>query len=73
MALQPQAIRALRRSLGLTQAAFGDRLGVTNVTVSRWESGAFTPDNRAFAALGAMTEVLGKERTENPLPDPGLD
>ena len=39
MVLQPQAIRALRRSLGLTQAAFGDRLGVTNVTVSRWEIG----------------------------------
>ena len=71
--LQPQAIRALRRSLGLTQGAFGDRLGVTNVTVSRWESGAFAPDNRAVAALEAMAGATGKEQTEKPLPDPGLD
>ena len=50
----PEAIRALRRSLGLTQAAFGTRLGVTNVTVSRWEAGAFAPDNRALAGLEAL-------------------
>ncbi len=51
----PEAIRALRKNLGLTQAAFGTRLGVTNVTVSRWEAGAFAPDNRALAGLEALT------------------
>jgi hypothetical protein len=43
------------------------------VTVSRWESGAFAPDNRAVAALEAMAGATGKEQTEKPLPDPGLD
>lgn len=32
-------VRALRRSLGLTQTQFGKRMGVTWVTVSRWENG----------------------------------
>src|ERR1700733_10667428 len=71
--LQPQAIRALRRSLGLTQAAFGDLLGVTNVTISRWESGAFEPDNRAMAALEAMVGVADQEPSERPLREPGVD
>ena len=29
----------LRREKGLTQQALGERLGVTNKTVSRWETG----------------------------------
>ena len=56
-AFPPEAIRALRRSLGLTQAAFGTRLGVTNVTVSRWEAGAFALDNRALTGLAALATV----------------
>lgn len=29
----------LRREKGLTQQALGERLGVTNKTISRWETG----------------------------------
>lgn len=29
----------LRREAGLTQEALGEKLGVTNKTVSRWETG----------------------------------
>lgn len=29
----------LRHEKGLTQQALGDRLGVTNKTISRWETG----------------------------------
>ena len=29
----------LRREKGLTQQSLGERLGVTNKTVSRWETG----------------------------------
>lgn len=32
-------IAQLRRMAGLTQEALGERLGVTNKTVSRWENG----------------------------------
>ncbi len=59
----PEAIRNLRKSLGLTQAAFAAQLGVTNVTVSRWESGTFVPDNRALAGLRALA-VVGPEESD---------
>ncbi len=32
-------IAALRKEKGLTQERLGERLGVTNKTVSRWENG----------------------------------
>ena len=53
-AFNPETIRMLRKRLGLTQATFGTRLGVTNVTVSRWEAGAFVPDPRALAGLATL-------------------
>ena len=37
-------IAALRRQAGLTQEALGEKLGVTNKTVSRWENGNYMPD-----------------------------
>jgi len=37
--LQPEEIRALRASLGLSQAAFEDLLGTGAKTVVRWEKG----------------------------------
>lgn len=35
----PERLRALRRSLGLTQKAFGERLGLSNVAVCHLETG----------------------------------
>ena len=32
-------VKSMRIALGLTQRAFGDRLGVTATTVNRWENG----------------------------------
>src|SRR5207245_10723593 len=34
-----QRIREVRRKLGLTQAEFGKRLGVTNISIARYEAG----------------------------------
>ena len=34
-------LAALRRREGLTQEALGEKLGVTNKTISRWENGVF--------------------------------
>ncbi|WP_295617680.1 helix-turn-helix transcriptional regulator [uncultured Intestinimonas sp.] len=38
-----QRLKALRQRRGLTQQELADRLGVSNKSVSRWESGGY-PD-----------------------------
>lgn len=37
-------IALLRKQHGLTQEALGEKLGVTNKTISRWENGNYMPD-----------------------------
>lgn len=37
-------IASLRRQRNLTQEALGEKLGVSNKTVSRWENGNYMPD-----------------------------
>lgn len=44
-------VRELRQRLGMTQAAFSKRLGVTTRTVERWEGGKVIPKGLALAAL----------------------
>jgi DNA-binding transcriptional regulator YiaG len=46
-----KSIRALRKRLGLTQAAFAERVGVTPVAVYLGESGKTTPRGRSAEAL----------------------
>jgi transcriptional regulator with XRE-family HTH domain len=41
-------IRSLRERLGCTQRRLADRLGTTQVTVARWETGVCTPRQRAI-------------------------
>ncbi len=60
-------IAALRKKQGLTQEALGKRLGVTNKTVSRWETGAYMPDIELLIPLGealgvSVNELLAGER-----------
>ena len=49
-------IAELRCRDGLTQEALGEKLGVTNKTVSRWENGNYMPDIETFQLL---SEVFG--------------
>lgn len=44
-------IAELRKKKGLTQEELGDRLGVTNKTVSRWETGKYMPDLSLIQSL----------------------
>lgn len=49
-------IAQLRKEQGLTQDQLGQKLGVTNKTISRWETGAYLPPAEV---LMAMSELFG--------------
>lgn len=60
-------IAALRKEKGLTQAQLGDKLGVTNKTVSRWENGNYMPDVEMLSLLSeefgvSINELISGER-----------
>ena len=60
-------IASLRRDAGLTQEALGEKLGVTNKTISRWETGSYLPDIEIFCLLSqifgvSINELLAGER-----------
>ena len=49
--MTPADLLAARRSLGLTQRALAERLGVSQATLWRWETGAMTIQHPAILAL----------------------
>ena len=60
-------IAALRKEKGLTQEKLGERLGVTNKTVSRWENGNYMPDVEMLSLLSeefsvSINELISGER-----------
>lgn len=60
-------IAALRKERGLTQEQLGERLGVTNKTVSRWETGSYMPPIDTLLELSrvldiSLNELLSGER-----------
>lgn len=65
-----RCIAAKRRELGLTQEQLGERLGVTNKTVFRWETGKYMPDIDKLQALSvilgiSINELLAGKQIEN--------
>ena len=54
-------IAAMRRQQGLTQEQLGQALGVTNKTVSRWETGKYLPDISLLAPLSALLGITVNE------------
>jgi len=54
---QQDAIKALRKHMGLTQAQFAQELGVRRQTVSEWENGAYDPDRSTAKFL----ELIAKQ------------
>lgn len=63
-------IAAMRKEKGLTQESLGERLGVTNKTISRWETGKYMPDidklQELSTCLGvSVNELLSGEKLEN--------
>lgn len=49
-------IAKLRKDKDMTQEQFGETLGVTNKTVSRWESGSYMPN---IDMLQRMSQIFG--------------
>lgn len=54
-------IAALRKQKGLTQQALAEQLFVTDKTVSRWETGCYSPPTDILAPL---SEILGTTADE---------
>lgn len=59
-------ITKLRDELGMKQAAFAKKLGRTQSTVSRWESGEQMPDPMALHALQKLGLDVAKFLTWQP-------
>ena len=52
-------IHALRQQLGLTQEKFAAKLGVTCLTVNRWENGRAKPSPMALRLIESMLREMG--------------
>ena len=62
-------IAALRKEKGMTQEQLGEKLGVTNKTVSRWENSNYMPDVEMLSLLSkefgvTINELIIGERLE---------
>ena len=60
-------IAALRKEKSMTQEQLGEKLGVTNKTVSRWENGNYMPDVEMLSLLSkefgvSIHELISGER-----------
>lgn len=63
-------IAELRKEQELTQEQFGDKVGVTNKTVSRWETGKYLPPADVLLSISEMfnvsiNEILSGRRLTN--------
>lgn len=60
-------IATLRKEKDLTQEQLGEKLGVTNKTISRWENGNYMPDIQMLSLLSkefdvSINELISGER-----------
>lgn len=59
----------LRKQQNLTQAQLGEKLGVTNKTISRWETGTYLPPVEMLQALSdlygvTINEIISGEKLD---------
>ena len=67
----PENLKALRKSKGLTLRQLGDMVGVTESSISMYETGKRQPDNEGLLRLAAaldtsVGELLGEEQKNSP-------
>lgn len=70
----PASIVTLRQRLGLSQGQMASRLGIPQNSLSRWETGATTPDAKSLATIysvgaeeGIMPSFFVKEAVKEPV------
>jgi DNA-binding transcriptional regulator YiaG len=56
-----EAVRALRRHLGLTQDQMAQELGTRQQTISEWETGMYRPRGLSERFLSLVAERAGFE------------
>lgn len=54
-------IAELRKEYGLTQEQLGEKIGVTNKTISRWETGVYLPPADALMSMSRLFSVSVNE------------
>ena len=50
-------IAELRKEQNLTQEQFGEKIGVTNKTISRWETGTYLPPADALLSMSELFDI----------------
>lgn len=60
-------LKELRNEKGMTQEQLGEKIGVSNKTISRWETGKYMPPVECLNMLSdiyniSINEILGGER-----------
>ena len=63
MKMTPEAIRAIREALGISQEAFARRVGVAYNTVNRWEKGKSLP--KSTPIIDKIVELAKEARIED--------
>ncbi len=56
--MDKEAIKELRRNLGLSQEGLARRLGVSVLTVRRWEKGSFKPSPLALMRIEELMKEI---------------
>lgn len=55
--MTPKALKAKRKKLGMTQEQFAKAVGVTRISIARWEAGTWPIP----ATVAKLTQFLTKE------------
>jgi transcriptional regulator with XRE-family HTH domain len=67
MKMTPEAIRAIRDALGISQEAFARRVGVAYNTVNRWEKGKSLP--KSTPIIDKIVELAREARIKDKVLD----
>jgi DNA-binding transcriptional regulator YiaG len=59
--MNKESIKELRRKLGLSQEGLARKLGVSVITVRRWEKGTFKPSPLALLRIDELTKEINSE------------